>query len=51
MVPGTNMLGLVVFAMVLGITLGKMKSTGQPVLYFFRSLGEATMQITTAVVR
>jgi len=50
MAQGTNMMGLVVFSMVLGITLGGMGDTGKPVLKFFKSLGEATMLITSKVV-
>jgi len=45
------MMGLVVFAMVMGVILGIMKDAGKPVLHFFRSLGNATMMITSKVVR
>jgi Na+/H+-dicarboxylate symporter len=45
------MMGLVIFSMVLGVTLGQMGEAGKPVLLFFRSLGEATMRITSMVVR
>jgi len=47
---GTNILGLVVFATVLGITLGKMREKGKPLLDFFQALSEAMMIITNWVV-
>ncbi|XP_067119187.1 excitatory amino acid transporter 1 [Centruroides vittatus] len=48
--PGTNILGIVVFSIVLGITLGQMKERGKPVLMFFSSLGDAMMMITKWVI-
>lgn len=50
MQEGTNIMGLVVFATCLGITLGKMKEKGKPLLDFFTSLSEASMIITNWVV-
>lgn len=47
---GTNILGIVVFSVVLGITLGKMKTAGEPLLSVFRSLSDAMMIITNAVI-
>ncbi|XP_058806435.1 excitatory amino acid transporter 1-like isoform X1 [Phymastichus coffea] len=47
---GTNILGLVVFSTVLGITLGKMGDTGKPLLSFFETLSTAMMIITNWVV-
>lgn len=47
---GTNIMGLVVFSTVLGITLGKMGKRGKPLLDFFTSLSEAMMIITNWVV-
>jgi Na+/H+-dicarboxylate symporter len=47
---GTNILGLVVFATVLGVTLGKMREKGKPLLDFFSCLSEAMMIITNWVV-
>jgi len=47
---GTNILGLVVFATVLGICLGKMREKGKPLLDFFSCLSEAMMIITNWVV-
>jgi len=47
---GTNIMGLVVFSTVLGITLGKMGKRGKPLLDFFTSLSECMMIITNWVV-
>lgn len=49
-VPGMNIMGLVVFATVLGITLGKMQEQGKPLLVFFESLSGAMMLITHWVI-
>ncbi|XP_014474206.1 PREDICTED: excitatory amino acid transporter 1 isoform X2 [Dinoponera quadriceps] len=49
-VSGTNILGLVVFATVLGITLGKMGPQAKPLLGFFESLSGAMMLITNWVI-
>lgn len=46
----TNILGLVVFSTVLGITLGRMGPKGKPLLNFFVSLSEAVMMITGWVI-
>lgn len=48
--PGMNILGLVVFATVLGITLGKMGPSGKPLLSFFEALSSAMMIITNWVI-
>ncbi|CAB3376820.1 Hypothetical predicted protein [Cloeon dipterum] len=47
---GTNILGLVVFSTVMGITLGKMGPKGAPLLGFFSSLSQAMMIITSWVI-
>lgn len=47
---GTNILGIVVFSVVLGVTLGKMKAAGEPLLNVFRSLSDAMMIITNGVI-
>ncbi|XP_063995398.1 excitatory amino acid transporter 3-like [Diachasmimorpha longicaudata] len=47
---GMNILGLVVFATVLGITLGKMGPDGKPLLNFFEALSSAMMIITNWVI-
>ncbi|XP_012147768.1 excitatory amino acid transporter 1 isoform X1 [Megachile rotundata] len=49
-VSGTNIMGLVVFATALGITLGKMEQQGKPLLHFFESLSSAMMLITHWVI-
>lgn len=49
-IPGMNILGLVVFSTVLGITLGKMNQEGKPLLNFFESLSSAMMLITNWVI-
>ncbi|KAL0127064.1 hypothetical protein PUN28_005409 [Cardiocondyla obscurior] len=49
-VPGSNILGLVVFATVMGITLGKMGTQAKPLLSFFDSLSGAMMVITNWVI-
>jgi Na+/H+-dicarboxylate symporter len=49
-VTGTNILGLVVFATVFGITLAKMAEKGKPLLLFFETLGAAMLIITYWVI-
>ena len=46
----TNILGLVVFSTVLGVTLGKLGNRGKPLLNFFVALSEAVMMITGWVI-
>ncbi|TRY73010.1 hypothetical protein TCAL_03354 [Tigriopus californicus] len=46
----TNILGLVFFAVILGITLAIMEERGKPLLDFFTCLSEAMMTITTWVI-
>lgn len=47
---GTNILGLVVFSVVLGVVLGQMKEQGRPLLAMCTSLSEAMMRITKLVI-
>ncbi|XP_023939971.1 excitatory amino acid transporter 3 [Bicyclus anynana] len=47
---GSNVLGLVCFSVVLGITLGKMGEQSRPLQNFFHSLSEAMMIITGWVI-
>lgn len=47
---GSNILGLVFFAVILGITLAMMEEKGKPLLDFFTCLSEAMMTITTWVI-
>lgn len=45
-----NILGLVFFSVILGITLAKMREAGKPLLDFFVCMSEAMMTITTCVI-
>ncbi|XP_076347435.1 excitatory amino acid transporter 1-like isoform X2 [Tachypleus tridentatus] len=47
---GTNILGLVVFSVALGITLAKMGEKGKPLLDVFITLSDAIMMITKCVI-
>jgi len=47
---GTNILGLVVFSVVLAIALAIMDEAGKPLVGFFSVFSEAMMKITTWVV-
>lgn len=47
---GSNILGLVFFAIVFGIALAKMGEKGKPLLDFFTCLSDAMMVITTWVI-
>lgn len=49
-VDGTNILGLVVFSAVLGITLAKIGEEGRPMTNFFQAMMSAMMTITTWVI-
>lgn len=46
----SNVLGLVMFSIVLGITIGKMREQGKPLQDFFITLSEAMMIITSWVI-
>lgn len=46
----TNVLGLVMFSVIFGVTLGKMGPKGKPLLDFFNTLSEAMMIITNWVI-
>ena len=48
---GSNILGLVFFAIILGVSLANIGEKGRPLLEFFSSLAEAMMTITTWVIR
>ncbi|XP_078050317.1 excitatory amino acid transporter 3 isoform X2 [Augochlora pura] len=43
--PGTNVLGLVFFSIMLGLAIGKINEKGEPLKEFFHSLSEAMMKI------
>jgi len=47
---GSNILGLVVFAVVFGIALATMGEKGKPLLDFFTALSDAMMKLTTWVI-
>ena len=47
---GSNILGLVFFAIVLGVALATLGEKGKPLLAFFTSLSDAMMKITTWVI-
>lgn len=47
---GSNVLGLVFFSIVMGITLGKMGEQSKPLKDFFHALSEAMMIITSWVI-
>ncbi|XP_012276011.1 excitatory amino acid transporter 1 [Orussus abietinus] len=47
---GMNTLGLVIFSIVFGVTLGKMGEPGKPLLDFFTALTDAMMIITNWVI-
>jgi len=49
-VDGTNTLGLIVFAIVLGTALAQLGDKGQPLLQFFTSLADAMLRITTWII-
>lgn len=45
-----NVLGLVVFSIVFGIVLGRVKERGEPVKKFFESLNEIIMEMIALVM-
>lgn len=46
----TNVLGIVMFSVVLGTTIGKMADRGKPLQEFFVALSECMMIITQWVI-
>jgi Na+/H+-dicarboxylate symporter len=48
---GTNIIGIVVFSIILGIVVGKMGPSGKPLLEFFSSLSDASMKMTSLVIK
>ena len=50
MTDGTNVIGLVVFSVTLGIVVGRMGEAGLPVRLFVDSLQHAILQIVTIVI-
>ena len=49
-VPGTNMLGLIMFSIVFGSILGQMGEAGLPMVGFFRILLDVTMRMVTLAI-
>lgn len=49
-VQTTNVLGIVMFSVVLGTTIGKMREQGKPLQVFFEAMSEAMMIITRWVI-
>jgi Sodium:dicarboxylate symporter family len=47
---GMNVLGLVMFSVILGATIGKMREKGKPIQEFLAALSEAMMIITRWVI-
>ena len=47
---GTNVLGLVVFSVVLGVILGQMGEAGRPVKAFMDSLQEAVIKMVKLII-
>lgn len=47
---GTNIIGLTVFSIVLGIVLGKLRDKGKPLVLFFSALNEAVMRIVLVIM-
>ncbi|XP_076663583.1 excitatory amino acid transporter 3 [Andrena cerasifolii] len=43
--PGTNVLGLVFFSLILGLAIGDIDAKGEPLKKFFNSLSEAMMKV------
>lgn len=47
---GTNVLGLIVFSIVFGVIIRKLKEDGRPLLDFFTSLLKAVMMLVSAIM-
>lgn len=47
---GSNVLGLVMFSIILGTTIGRMREQGKLLQEFFTTLSEAMMIITSWVI-
>lgn len=47
---GMNVLGLVMFSVILGATIGKMRERGKPIQAFLVAMSEAMMIITQWVI-
>lgn len=49
-IEGMNILGLVVFALVLGVALKKLGSEGEELIRFFNAFNEATMVLVSWIM-
>lgn len=49
-IEGMNILGLVLFALVLGVALKKLGQEGEDLIRFFNSFNEATMVLVTWIM-
>lgn len=49
-IEGMNILGLVLFALVLGVALKKLGREGEDLIRFFNSFNEATMVLVTWIM-
>ena len=47
---GVNILGVVVFAIALGVIIGQMKEEGKPLTDFFKAFNNAMMKMTETVI-
>ncbi|XP_011306752.1 excitatory amino acid transporter 3 [Fopius arisanus] len=48
--PGTNVLGLVGFSLLLGVAIGRTKDQGKPLLDFFRTLSDVSMMVMDSII-
>jgi Na+/H+-dicarboxylate symporter len=49
-VNGTNVIGLVVFSVALGIVIGKLGKAGEPLKHLFQSLNDAIILLVKAIM-
>lgn len=47
---GSNIIGLIVFSIALGVVIRKLNEDGHPLLHFFRSLLKAVMMLVSAMM-
>ncbi|XP_015123542.1 excitatory amino acid transporter 3 isoform X2 [Diachasma alloeum] len=48
--PGTNVLGLVAFSLLLGVAIGEIKEQGKPLLDFCNGLSEVSMRVMDSLI-
>ncbi|XP_063979598.1 excitatory amino acid transporter 3-like isoform X2 [Diachasmimorpha longicaudata] len=49
-IPGTNVLGLVAFSLLLGVAVGELKEQGKPLLDFFNAVSEVSMMVMDSLI-